>query len=388
MLNTPEGTLSQLAALMGDICGTNISPQGLDERINSRGAEFLKLCLEKAMKLSCRPFALNNDLLTKFDHIYIIDSTNFDLQASLKDIFKGSNGSASKSCMRIQFAYDYLQGKTYVEIGDVKLSDAGTLNRIVSTEKLNIKGECIFLSDLGYFKLDTFSRINENQGQFFLSKLKYGVNILDENDNKIDLQKLLKRGVKSINMKVKIGDFECRLVGQKLPKKVLNEKLRNVITANKKKRRTISKEYKLFITYGLFITNLTDDFSFESLYTLYRLRWQIELIFKTWKSILKIHYVYSGKEARVLCQIYGKLIVAVLANNVYLNVQSFAKQNLSFHRVLQYIKSIVVIWTLSIFKSRTAHRNFLSNMRHKIKRLCIKRNQKDRPTIELLLESI
>jgi hypothetical protein len=44
----------------------------------------------------------------------------------------------------------------------------------------------------------------------------------------------------------------------------------------------------------------------------YRLRWQIELIFKIWKSIGKIRAVKKVKQPRLECYVYAKLIFIVL----------------------------------------------------------------------------
>ena len=380
--------MSQLAAFMDNICGTRVTPQAIDERINELGMNFLRGCLVRAMNLSARSLALNNEFLNFLDHMYIIDSTNFDIRHSLRKSFKGAHGSSSEASLRIQFVYDYLTGKAFIEIGDVTLSDAKTLNDIVSLNKLDVNGNCLFLSDLGYFKTDTFLKIDQKDNNFFLSRMKNNLKIFDLDGREIDLLKTLKHKPALIDMRIKIGDLECRLIGKQLPQEAINKRLRQVNSKNNRRGRTISKEYKLFITYSLFVTNLSDEFKFDSLYTLYRIRWQIELIFKTWKSILKIHYIRSARKERVLCQVYGKLIIAVLSNFIYLNSQIRFGCNLSFHRTIQHIKAIVVIWTLHIFQKREILKVFMENMNSQIIRLCRKNVQKSKPNIEIMLEEL
>lgn len=254
--------------------------------------------------------------------------------------------------------------------------------------KLDVRGNCLFLSDLGYFKTDTFLKIDQEDSCFFLSRFKNNMKIFDRDGHEIDLLKIMKQKPAQIDMRIKIGDLECRLIGQQLPAEIINTKLRQINQKNKRKGRTVSKEYKLFITYSLFITNLSDEFNFNSLYTLYRVRWQIELVFKTWKSILKIHCIRSARKERVLCQVYGKLIIAVLSNFIYLDSQIRSGCNLSLHRTIQYIKVIAVVWTLHIFQSRETLKAFMKNMNRQIIQSCKKTIQKSKPNIETLLERL
>jgi hypothetical protein len=383
MLNTNDSTLSQMAAFLTNTCNSNVSPQAVDQRIKTAGKEFLKICLNKAFSISLKRLNINNKILNTCDHLYIIDSTNFDLHPKLSDIFKGSSGGASKSSLRIQFVYDFLTGNMYIQIGDVKLSDAKTFYRIIKDNSLDVSGKSLFLADLGYFKTDSFLHIAKN-ADYFVSKLKSNILIYDENNNKLDISDLFKKQSR-INMTVKIGCLTCRLVGEKLPDNIVNEKLRKALKEAHKKKRTLSEKSKVFIKYALFITNFEETTTFDSLFCLYRIRWQIELIFKTWKSIIGIHKIRSANEKRILCEIYGKLIIAVLTNVIYWKIKLEYGIVLSYHKVLQHIKAIAVNWTVSILKNKDAHFKFLNNLKLQILRLCKKNRQSNKPYIEIIL---
>ena len=49
-----------------------------------------------------------------------------------------------------------------------------------------------------------------------------------------------------------------------------------------------------------------------------RIRWQVELMFKTLKSIAKIHVSRSQKPYRILSEVYAKLIAALIRHAVML----------------------------------------------------------------------
>ena len=385
LLNTADGTLNQLIAFLNSSSGVNVSPQAFDKRISDNGKEFLEMCLKRAIKMSVKQTNIDNDMLSFFTHIYIIDSINFDLHPSLKEIFKGSGGSASESSMRIQFVYDYLTGEMYIRIGDTDTADAVTLNDIVKENNLSTDGNSLFLGDLGYFKTETFLILNGKKDQFFLSKLKYKVKIYNTEGNEINILEKFKSNLNTIDINITIGQLNCKLIVQKLLSETINTKIRRA-NKNSKKGKAISKEYKLFLSYGVFITNLPDQYNFRALFTIYRIRWQIELIFKTWKSILNINKIRSAKENRIMCEVYGKLIMASLTDKIYLQVQLIYQINLSYHKSLQFIKSLAVKWVMAIIEGTEKHKQFIKYMSNQIARFCKKNEQKNKKNIETLLQ--
>lgn len=387
LLHTPDGTLAQLAAFLSAACKTEVSPQALDERINIASVAFMQCCLEQALAMAKRPRAFDRGVLAAFDHVYIIDSTNFDLHPSLRALFKGSSGSASKAAMRIQLVLDYLTGRLYVEIGDTQLCDAPTLQRLVESHTLDISGQCLFLSDLGYFKIDTFANINQDQ-QYFLSKCKFGVTLQDAKGGKLDLQALLKKVPGALDLVVTIDTKTYRLVGKKLPDEVVNQRLRKACQdARRKRGGSITDAYRLFLQYALFLTNLPPPYGIDTLFTLYRIRWQIELVFKTWKSILAIHKIRSAKWERVLCAVYGKLILAALSTVITAEAETQRDGIvISLHRAMQHLRTVALPWTVAILQGASALAAFIAEQTLAIARLCKKHRQTNKPTIEIRLQ--
>lgn len=106
LLNTPDGTLSQLAGFLSGACNTDVSPQALDGRINKMAQEFMRLMMEKTLEICKRMLCIDAKNLAGLENVYIIDSTNFELHFSLAEKFKGCGGRASKASMRIQFVFD------------------------------------------------------------------------------------------------------------------------------------------------------------------------------------------------------------------------------------------------------------------------------------------
>lgn len=53
----------------------------------------------------------------------------------------------------------------------------------------------------------------------------------------------------------------------------------------------------------------------EQIHDFYSFRWQIEIIFKTWKSLFQIHHWQNIKQERLECYVYGKLIAIFLRSS-------------------------------------------------------------------------
>ena len=117
----------------------------------------------------------------------------------------------------------------------------------------------------------------------------------------------------SLELEVYIGKEEklkTRLVVVPIPDQVANERIRKAARGGKRgKNYEISKEYKIKAHCNLYITNVPlQILPTMKVVETYRLRWQVELIFKTWKSNLNIHKYKSMKIERFKCQLIAKLI--------------------------------------------------------------------------------
>lgn len=85
------------------------------------------------------------------------------------------------------------------------------------------------------------------------------------------------------------------------------------------KRKTITPRSERIKRLSVYLTNCPAAvISTEQVHTLYSLRWQIELLFKTWKSTFGINRVKKMNVHRLKCGIYGKLIaIFVLSTTMF-----------------------------------------------------------------------
>jgi len=273
-----------------------------------------------------------------------------------------------------------------VDIGDVLMSDTDSLARRVEEQALPMDGISLFLADPGYFRVATFAAIRNQQHCHFLSKLQFGVTLANPDGTDLDLKRLLRKAPDQFDLAVIMGGTPCRLVGKRLPDDVVNRRIRKANEASKSKSRQISDLYRLFLHYALFVTSLPAEFGMAQLFALYRIRWQVELAFKVWKSILAIHRIRSAREDRVLCELYGKLIVAVHTSCLCTAARAILDgQAVSPHKVARHVRTVATNWALSIVEGTAKHGAFLKTLRRALARFCRKTRQKRKPTLEEIL---
>ena len=312
--NHKKLSLNDLSVQLFKRYGIIISKQSVDERFTNKAVEFFKKVLERVINLT-----VNRDIkidFTEYDKVPIKDSTSFQLPENMEDKYPGSGGSASSACIRIQFEYD-LKSK---EILDLSLHPYTTQDMTNAKDTLNkIKPNELYLKDLGYIKIDFLREIKEKLA-YYLNRLQSGTKVYDRKDGKfveIDFWALYKKmrndNIIRIDKTVYIGSkekFETRIIIELLPEKTYRERMRKAKVASKKRGSTMSEDSKAKMGLNIFITNT--KISGSEIRLLYTLRWQIELMFKIWKSIGEIDQVKKMKVERFETYLFAKLIWIVV----------------------------------------------------------------------------
>ena len=294
-----------------------VTSQALSKRINRRvSVDFLKSVLSCLMAAQIKFKFENkkNRIFDNFSSVVLEDSTQISLNEHLAPCFEGSGGGASKSSVKLNFIYD-IKRFLVLEIKKSSgiVSDKANCNEIL---KYLLPGMLI-VRDLGYFSLDTLKKI-QNAKAYFLSRLSSSVNVyLNKNDDKpINISEYLKNALKDkhglIDTEVYLGkekEIKVRLVAQSVPEKVINQRIARY---KEEYRKAPSESYVAWSGFSIFITNIPREmFLANMIIGVYKLRWQIELIFKNLKSNLDIDILKGTNKHRIECLIYGRLIALV-----------------------------------------------------------------------------
>jgi hypothetical protein len=311
-----QQSLNDLSSNLESNYHIDITKQSLHERFNSYALIFLQRALEHLLQHQVDSTLFKTEI-SGIKRILIKDSVCFQVDESLNEIYCGSGGDGSSAAVRIQFEYDLLNG----HINDLSLHafcDQDAPNSLATLEKT--KAGDVILRDLAYLNLDFFEQLAYIRQAFYLFRAHPTIYIYEKKEDgyvKIDFSKITnymkQHNLRSMEKEVYLGQqkkLKTRLIIYLLPEQQVAERLRKARKRNKKdKRKTISNEFKARVSLNLFITNTSyQQIPTALIWLIYKIRWQIELMFKIWKSLCHIEKVKKVNRYRLQCYIYAKLI--------------------------------------------------------------------------------
>jgi len=371
---------------------TDLTPQSLMERINSpNAAEFLKQVFQRAMqtKISNIVNRIPPDLLKFFKNVWLEDCSECVLNEALQETFKGSGGKSSRASVKIDLIYEIKQ-KT---IHSIDLVDRRSPDQKLAQKHIDIiKAGDLIIRDLGFFDV-TVLKLIHNTGAFFLSRLPACVSIyLNKKDtDPIDLAKYINQkfqndSIVDITVFVTVKRFPCRLIAYRVPQELSDKRRREANKEAQRKGQAPKAKTLNRLDFTFFLTNVPKEiWQAEVIGTIYTVRWQIELIFKSWKSGLQINYLTGTNKHRIRCLLYAKLISVVVLNAVYNLLDWYAQKlgrEISLYKVMNWLKrdnkiGIIIIHGLSC--------KFMMSLIHEIpKTLC--KDIRKRKTTQTCLE--
>jgi uncharacterized protein YggU (UPF0235/DUF167 family) len=322
-------SLNQLSIEARSEHDIGVTKQGIDKKFNKHTLSFLRNLIEKQLSLES-DLQIDAGWLSSFKRVTIKDGTRFNLPEEYKDYLPGSGGSGSKAGACLQFEFDLKSG----HVIDLNLTASNKPDVKDALESLdNVKKNDLIIRDLGYYAFKSFINIIKKEA-FFISRLGAKTNVFEMksgNYKKLDFkaiyQKMKRGNLSRIYKDVFIGSEEkipVRLVIELMPDDVYEQRMRKIRKLHKKKGYQTSEEYKFLARFNLFITNVPKKVLPDKVISsLYRMRWQIELIFKIWKSVFGIHQTRKMKYQRWLCLLYFKLLMMIVNWNIIMTQRNY-----------------------------------------------------------------
>jgi len=308
-LEKPDAGYGFLVHVARDL-GVRISRQGIENRLTPAVVPFMQALFERAREGLSNQVALPLALLQRFTVIHVLDSTTEALPDTLQEVYPAAGGDGPQAGLKLQVLWDFLRGN----LDGLWLTPARRADQGFQAHRAHVVAGGLFLADLGYFVLDTF-KVLVAAGAYFISRhdVKTVLSGGEEGQTRWDLLAELQHTAAAQMERVAwLGQqarIACRVLAVRVPEAVRAERLRRARATARRKGRAFSERQAAWLAWDVYVTNVPDTWlTAAQVRQLYRLRWQIELLFRLWKSEGQLDRIASQHEPRVLCEVYAKLI--------------------------------------------------------------------------------
>jgi hypothetical protein len=317
----PDASLEELAE-QADLLGVAITPQGLDRWFSAEGAECVRQLAQRAVATLVQSRPLTLPLLKRFQGVYVEDCTSAGLPAELADRYPGSGGTdpkgrgnaTLKAYVRLE-----LQGG---QVTDLAFQGGRHPDVAAGQQARRLPAGALRLKDLGFFDTQELAR-DTTAGVHWINRLpcQMKVQVGDAPAQAVTAW-LQAQTADRVDVSAVVGTehpLRCRLIAVRCPEDVRQRRLRKLEAYARDKGRTVSDRQRLMCGWTVLITNLpADALTADEAWVLYRVRWQIELLFKLWKSHGRLDQSRGQRGDRVLCEVLAKLVAMLVQHWVVL----------------------------------------------------------------------
>jgi hypothetical protein len=296
-----------------------VTPQAMDQRFTPPLAQALQALLTEAVRDLVARNPATAAVLRRFDAVAVQDSSTITLPDSLQDYWRGGNtvtGKGGRAALKVQIRIDLVSGSlSAAQVEPGRASDHAT-----PLQTAGLLPNTLHLRDLGYFDLDVLQALDA-AGAFYLSRVQDSTALFAASGERLNLNAFLSRQQDTVvDLPITLGvqqRLACRLVAVRVPQEVADRRRQRVYARGRKKGYTPSPEKLALCDWNYDITKVpADRLSVEEVLALARARWQIECLFKQWKSDGGLASVRSSKPWRIVGEVLGKLIALVIQHAV------------------------------------------------------------------------
>jgi len=388
-LDNPEASLNQLIQVSADL-GVNISAPGLQQRLTPAAVRFLKALWQQALGCFRERVRLPDEVLRHFSAVNIVDSSLFELPAALRAYFPGAKINTKPAELKVQLSFDYLSGN----INGLELLAGRTPDQNSHLPTTWAKKDSLTLFDLGFFKKTRFEAIADLDG-YFISRFQTqtGLYAQPTSPKALDVLAVLTAtpasgGEMTVYLKAKYP-LKVRLIYSRLPESGVAERRRKAHANARRRGETCSQRHLDLLAWSLFITNVPSDWlSVAQVILLYRVRWQIEIVFKLWKSQAKLDGIGRRGLERVMCQFYARLLGLIVFHWSVAPAHCLPLTDLSLSKAFKVLQRHVLRLVDAIANHWRDVATLLAKITRDFQRFALKNRRRKSPsTYQLLVNS-
>jgi hypothetical protein len=316
LLQKPDSTLDDFADFALIHLDVDATPQAFDQRFTAAAAAFFRELFFEAFNRSFNTArAALLPVLRRFNGVFVRDATLVRLPACLAGLFPGRKGrgkAAAGAAVKLVVQMEVTTGQL------TEASELAGRDNEKTAEAANgpLPEGALLLEDMGFFSGDRLLMYIE-QGVYVLTRIPAWTAVFDEDGERIDLVKWLRRAKGwRLRRRVRIlhgKKVTLRLLAVRVPDAVAQERRERVLREAKERGRRVSQKKLELCEWNILLTNAPEQLlDADEACAVRRVRWQVELLFKVFKSEGGIEKTRSQCRWRVLSELYAKLLAMVV----------------------------------------------------------------------------
>lgn len=269
-------------------------------------------------------------LLNRFQGVYLTDCTR--IEATMLPL---------KVAARLELQGGSLQ---------LSLEELQTHDNATQVAKTSLPAGALHVGDLGFFDLQRFADW-QRQHVAWVTRYKTGTTLYDAAGKRLLLETLLSKSATAFVLPVWVGQQQrvpMYLLAQQVEEKQYRQRMQRLQHRARRKQHPLSLRQRHLARWTLYLTSLS-DLTFAQVHTLYRARWQIERLFKRWKSLALLTTSTTHDPHRRACEVYAKLL-AVLVAHWLTQWQGWALHALSHDKCFQLLQHHATWFYLACFR--------------------------------------
>lgn len=270
-----------------------------NQLVKDQCPEFFRTSLCDMMgKLSMKVLGFEaGQAFSEFNRIVIQDGSSFALHHALAAVFPGRFSAVSPAAVELHCTLDLFQDAPI----SIALSPDTDSEHDYHPEPKSLRGD-LFLADRGYLDV-TYLREIDRHGGFFIARGKSNLNPRVIEAYREDGQR-----IKSCR------DRELKAIISKCPKRQRAElEVEWLLEGEPFRVRLIVRWNPETKSFDYLLSNLPKErYTINMICLGYKLRWQVELLFKEWKSHTNLHKFDTEKETISEALIWASLVASAI----------------------------------------------------------------------------
>jgi hypothetical protein len=307
----PEASLSQLQATAA-ACGSGVSIKSVATRLGeAEAAQFMQALLTQGLSYRVQDQVEDPLPNLPFSRVVLVDSSQITLPLALYEHWVGSgNQNSNRSAVKLHVHYEWKHGQFDLSLHHATTNDRSLPHSVFAPHSL-------LIHDSGFLSVARCQHYDQ-QPVFWLSRLTAQIGIVSPEGQCFSLAAWLRQfpDTPLLDQEVNLTQkrYPVRLIATRLPPDAVQarqDRLRQ--ECQRRYGREPSADQLCLGEWCVLVTSVPQaTCSAPQLLTLYRLRWQIELLFKLWKAEGSLERWCTADAGRILTQLYAKLLLLLI----------------------------------------------------------------------------